>query len=66
MEEVKTNKIRVGTLFKLRQLIIGVGADGEFGTNTDKEAKAFRKPRGPEVDGEVGPQTGAAGPGETE
>ena len=35
------------------------GADGDFGTNTDKAVKAFQKDRGLTVDGIVGPSTWA-------
>ena len=51
----------VGTCVKVWQQIIGVTADGEFGPNTLAKTKTFQSQHKCDVDGEVGPQTWAAG-----
>ena len=71
--EVKTVSVKLPQLSKgdksdsvkvLQILLIGLGyscgsagADGDFGSNTDKAVKAFQKDRGLTVDGIVGPDT---------
>lgn len=51
----------VGKAVKIWQIIVGVEADGEFGSVTDSATRQFQKAYSLEVDGEVGSQTWAAG-----
>ena len=46
---------------KIWQIIVGVEADGEFGSVTDSATRQFQKAYSLEVDGEVGSQSWAAG-----
>lgn len=50
-----------GKAVKIWQVIIGVNADGIFGSDTDKKTRAFQKSHGLGVDGIVGPKTWKAG-----
>lgn len=51
----------IGKAVKIWQIIVGVGADGEFGSVTDSATRQFQKAYSLEVDGEVGSQSWAAG-----
>lgn len=51
----------VGKAVKIWQIIVGVEADGEFGSVTDSATRQFQKAYSLEVDGEVGSQSWAAG-----
>jgi peptidoglycan L-alanyl-D-glutamate endopeptidase CwlK len=63
-EDINMRKIKKGStgkIVKVWQLIVGVSADGDFGSATETATKKFQKAHGLSVDGIVGNESWKAG-----